>query len=88
VTREEVVRFYAIYDCRKKKRDHDPDLDTWPWSNPDGIDQKLNDHGLKHGVLAAYRIWRQVKFDFADLLECAVVNHIFPGESQTLSRLV
>jgi len=88
VAREEVIRFYATYDCRKKKPAHNPDLDTWPWGDPHGLDQKLKDHGLKHGVLTAYRKWRQVKFDFADLLECAVVDHIFPGESQALSRLV
>ena len=87
VTREKVVRFYAAYDRRKKGQSPLSDIDTWPWADPDGIDRKLAENCLKHGVLAAYRTWRLVEFGVADLLECAVVNSIFPGEPQVLGQL-
>jgi hypothetical protein len=88
VTREEVIRFYATYDRRKKGRSHLPDLDAWPWGDPDGLDRKLADNGLKEGVLAAYRTWKFVKLGVADLLECAVVNTIFPRKPQALCQLM
>ena len=88
VTREEVVRFYAAYDRRKKGRTPPLGIGAWPWDDPDGIDQKLADSGLKPGVLAAYRTWRLVEFGVADLLECAVVNHIFRGGPQALGQLL
>jgi hypothetical protein len=50
VTREEVIRFYAAYHRRKNGQDPISDLDTWPWDDPDGLDRKLDDNGLKKGV--------------------------------------
>jgi len=93
VTREEVIRFYARYDWGKKRKKENvdslvSDIDNWPWNDPDCIDQKLDDSGLKKGVLAAYRTWKLVELDVVDLLECAIVNHIFPREPQALCRLV
>lgn len=89
VTREEVIRFYAGYD-RRKKGQHLPlsDMDAWPWDDPRGLDLKLEANGLKHGVLAAYRTWGLVEFGVTDLLECAVYNGIFRGEPQALSQLI
>jgi hypothetical protein len=88
VTREEVIRFYAAYDRRKKGQPPLSDLNAWPWDDPDGIERKLADSRLKVDVLAAYRTWRLVKFSVADLLECAIVNHIFPREPQALGQLI
>jgi hypothetical protein len=88
VTREEVIRFYAAYDRCKKEKQLPSDIDEWPWDDPDGIDLRLCNEHLKRGVLAAYRIWRLVVFDIADLLRCAISNGIFPGESQALCQLV
>jgi hypothetical protein len=48
----------------------------------------LHDNGLKDGALAAYRLWKLVEVNVADLLECAVVNHIFPRKHQALGQLV
>jgi hypothetical protein len=56
VSRERVIRFCVAYDLHKKSRCSLPaDLDEWLWSDPDALDQKLADNGLKRGVLAAYR---------------------------------
>jgi hypothetical protein len=87
VTREEVIRRYVAYD-RGKKKQNSLDMENWQWNDPDCIDLKLATNGLKKGVLAGYRTWKLVELSVADLLECAVVNHIFPGEPQTLSQLV
>lgn len=88
VTREEVIRFYSKYDRRKKGQPSPYDPATWPWDDPDGLDRKLADSGLKKGALAAYRTWSLAEFSVADLLECAVVNHIFPGQPQALGQLI
>jgi hypothetical protein len=89
VTREEVIRFYAAYDLRKKKGMPPPsDVGDWPWDDAVGLDRKLRENGLKSGVLAAYRTWQLVKFDSSDLLDCAIVDNIFPGAPQALSELV
>src|SRR5208282_114205 len=88
VTREEAIRFYVVYDCGKKNLNLSLDFDTWPWHNPEGLDEKLDENKLKNGVLAAYRTWKLVELGVADLLECAIVNHIFPKEPQVLGQLV
>jgi hypothetical protein len=88
VTREEVIRFYATYDRRKKGQPPLSDIAEWPWDDPNGIDCKLADNGLKAGVLAAYRTWSLVEFNIADLLECAIVKDVFPGQPRTLCQLV
>jgi len=88
VTREGVIRFYVAYDWRKKHGEIPPfDLDTWPWDDPDGLDRKLDENGLKKGVPAAYRTWKLVKLGVVDLLECAVYNGIFPRKPQVLCQL-
>ena len=86
--REEVIRSYAKYDLRKKGRPPISDFAAWPWDDPDGIDKKLDENGLKKGVLAAYLTWSLVKFSVADLLECAIVDHIFPREPQAVGQLL
>jgi hypothetical protein len=88
VTREEVIRFYVKYDCRKKNRTPPQDLDEWPWQDPDGLDGKLHERGFKNGVLAAYRTWKFVEFDVVHILESAIVDQIFPKDPQTLGQLV
>ena len=91
VTREEVIRAYARYDLRKKQRAHlvsTSAFDAWKSDDPDEIERHLEAAGLKARVLAAYLTWKFVKFSVADLLECAVVNHIFPNEPQAICRLV
>jgi len=88
VPRKEVIYFYATYDRAKKGQSPLADLATWPWEDPDGIDCKLEEHGLKKGVLAAYQTWVLCQLSVADILECAVVNRIIPGEPQALSQLV
>jgi hypothetical protein len=88
-TREEVIRFYAKYDRHKKGgQDLPSDIDNWPWDNPEVLDRKLRENGLKDGVLAAYRTWQFVELTITDLLERAIVNSIFPGEPQAIGRLL
>ncbi len=87
VTREQVVRFYVAYDRRKNCQPPPADLANWPWDNPEGLDGKLSDNGLKVGVLAAYKLWWFVELSLEDLLDCAIVNHIFKGQPQALSLL-
>lgn len=48
----------------------------------------MADAGLKKGVAAAYRTWALATLGISDLLDCAVVNQIFPGEPQALGQLV
>jgi hypothetical protein len=88
ISRREVITFYVGYDCRKKQRAEVASLDSWPWDNPDGLDECLRSCGLKPGVLAAYHQWWLVQLDLIDLLDCAIVNSIFHGHPQVLSQLI
>lgn len=91
VTREEVIRFYVNYDLHKKSRNVDSilsDMRGWDWNDPDRLDERLEHHKLKKGVLSAYQTWKLVQLDVTDLLQCAIVNRIFPKEPQTLCQLV
>jgi hypothetical protein len=92
VEREEVIRLYAVYDWRKKQKERLDSLlaslDGWEWDDPYKIDRQLASSGLKEGVLSAYKTWQHVELGVADLLECAIVNHIFPMEPQVLDRLL
>ena len=87
VPREKVIWFYVTYDRGKKGGAVPADLATWPWHDPDRLDRKLTEHGLKRGVMAAYRTWISAQLSVADLLECAVVSDIFPGEPRALGQL-
>jgi hypothetical protein len=89
VTRQEVILAYARYDLSKKGRACLPsDIDHWQWEDPGELDKKLRTNGLKDGVLAAYLHWQLVEVGLIDLLECAIFNGIFPGQPQSLSRIV
>jgi hypothetical protein len=84
VSREEVVHFYAAYDCRKKRQGI-PDPTCWPSGDPGQLDNMLLQHGLKHGVVAGYKLWWLAELEIADLLDCAIVNVSgFPGQSLAL----
>ncbi|MGE3371994.1 MAG: hypothetical protein AB7O37_00570 [Vicinamibacteria bacterium] len=86
--REEVIRRYVSYDLRKKGKPQLTDLDGWPWNSAEGLDGQLRRNELEDGVLAAYRTWHYVQLPLSDLLSCAIVNTMFPGESQLLGHLL
>ncbi len=86
--REEVTRFCVEYDRRKKGQPALSDLDSWAWHDARGLESKLREHDLKPDVLPAYTSWWFIELSVADLLECAIVNHIFPGHPQQLSLLL
>jgi hypothetical protein len=92
IAREEVIKCYAAYDWRKKRKKRLDsllaDLNSWEWDDPDLIDQRLDGSHLKKGVLSAYKTWQLIEFNIVDLLECAIVDHIFPNEPQMLGRLL
>jgi hypothetical protein len=87
VGREEVLRFYVGYDCRKKKIPVPPDLGQWDYRDPRLLDIKLRQHQLKPGVVAAYKVWSFVELATADLLDCAIVKDVFKNQPQALSRI-
>jgi hypothetical protein len=87
ISRREVVEFYARYDRGKKGQTEHINFDSWPWNDPVGIDRHLRECKLKVGVLAAYRSWALCQLNLSDILKCAIVNHIFPGESQVLGEI-
>jgi len=88
VSREGLIRFYVAYDWGKKKQGPPPDMDDWPWSDAHGLDQRLKSHGLKYGVPTAFLTWRLVRFGLMDLLQCAIVDQIFPTETRALGQIV
>jgi hypothetical protein len=87
ISRKEVITFYVEYDRRKKKQDLNINLTAWLWNNPKELDNKLRENKLKPGVLSAYKSWWLVELDYKDILDCAIVDHIFPDNPQTLGIL-
>ena len=85
--RQEAVRFYVGYDCRKKLRPLPRDLADWNWDDPDDLDARLERHGLKPGAVSAYKLWSFVELCVLDLLHCAIARHVFKGQPQVLSLL-
>lgn len=87
ISRRDVITFYVRYDLQKKEQPTIDNLEEWPWNNPDAIDELLHGNHLKPGVLSAYSVWQLVQLDYADILDCAIVNHIFPGQPQALRKI-
>ena len=87
ISRREVIEFYTRYDRGKKGQTELIDFDSWQWNDPAGIDRNLKEYKLKHGVLAAYQSWALCQLNYQDIHECAIVDHIFPGESRVLGQI-
>jgi hypothetical protein len=87
-SRRELIRYYVEYDVKKKNILSPVDIDEWDWNDPNAIDEKLRSNGFKYGVVSGFKQWHLVQLSRRDLLWCAIVDHIFPGESQVLDCLV
>lgn len=87
ITRRDVITHYVAYDRQKKGQPVIDTLEAWPWNDPNAIDEQLRSNHLKPGVLSAYRVWQLAQLDYADIVDCAIVNHIFPGQPQALGRI-
>ncbi len=88
IDRKVVVEFYVDYEARKKKVSP-PDLTGCNWNDPNDIDCRLKAaKDYKHGIISGYKLWNLVEFKLDDLLQSAIVNHIFPCRSQVLGKLV
>jgi len=95
LNRKDVITAYVNYDARKKNNPIPKDLADWPWSDPNALDFEFSRHEFKPGIITGYKIWRAVQLSRLDLLNCAVVNHIFcdfqsPSEHlpRVLSKLI
>jgi hypothetical protein len=87
VTRRDVITYYVEYDRQKKRQPAIENLEAWPWDDPNAIDEHLQSNHLKPGVLSAYRVWQLAQLNYADIADCAIVNHIFPDQPQTLGQI-
>ncbi len=87
LSRKDVISFYVEYDRRKKPAEKDINLTTWLWDDPVELDNVLKANKFKSGVLPAYMLWNLVELDFNDILDCAIVNHIFPDLPQALNLI-
>ena len=77
LTRKDVITAYVNYDARKKNNAIPKNLADWPWSDPNALDFELIRNKFKHGIIAGYKTWQAVQLSRHDLLNCAVVNHMF-----------
>lgn len=90
LSRREFIEAYLKYEAQKPKKNLalPSDIDEWDWNNPNAIDQKLRSSGFKFGIISGFKYWQRLTLPKEDLLKCAIVNCIFPGEQQVLSSLV
>jgi len=86
VPRRDVIEAWLKYDVAKKSLTL-PDSSAWPWESADGLDQKLQRYGFKHGVIAGYLSWTLNALTLDDLREGAVVNQAIPGYRRCLGQL-
>ncbi|MDD5103431.1 MAG: hypothetical protein PHX93_03445 [Candidatus Peribacteraceae bacterium] len=76
-SRREVLEFYL---SREREKGTYASLEGIDINDPNVIDRHFASHGLKIGVIPGYKCWKYVKLFKKDLLECAIVNHVFPPE--------
>jgi hypothetical protein len=81
ISRRQVIESYVAYDAGKKGKPI-PDIDDWPWDDPNSLDQRLRDLGFKVGILSGYVEWQEVAITIADLRCCAVVIAICPRDAR------
>lgn len=77
LTRKDVITAYVSYDARKKNNPIPKDITNWPWSDPNALDFELSRHEFKPGIIGGYKTWQAVRLSRFELLNCAVVNHMF-----------
>jgi hypothetical protein len=77
ITRKEVILAYVRYDAQKKNLPFPDNIANWPWCDPNLLDSELKNAGFKSGIITGYKTWCEVQLSRLDLLNCAVVNHIF-----------
>ena len=87
IARREVIEAYVIYDASKKQKAVPTDMAKWPWLDANALDNSLAAQGFKHGILAGFAKWKSIELSRSDLMNCAIVNGIFPNLPQTLSIL-
>lgn len=87
VSRKEIIRFYLRRE-KEKGKSVPPGLDNLKWDNPSDLDAWLSENNYKEGVISGFTKWKFVELSKEDLLDCAVVNSIFPGKSQRISNLL
>ena len=86
-SRQELINFYLNRE-KEKASNLEFNLGNLDWDDPNTIDAFLRRYGLKAGVISGFKKWDYAKLYRKDILECAIVNQIFPGKSQKLSDLV
>lgn len=79
ISRRQVIESYVGYDARKKDKPI-PEMDGWPWDDPNGCEKRLRDLGFKGGILSGYVEWQEVALTIADLRCCAVEIAICPRD--------
>lgn len=88
LSRRECIEAYLKYEAQKKNLPLPSDINEWDWTSASSIDQKLRSSGFKFGIISGFKYWQRVTLSQEDILKCAIVNCIFPGESQVLAGLV
>jgi len=87
ISRKELIDFYLNIEKLKKGKQVPADYDSLNWDDPNALDNWLQANAYKHGVIAGFREWNYVKLLREDLLDIAVVNHIF-HKDRVLHKLV
>ena len=75
-SRQDLLEFYL---SREREKGTHVSLEGIDINDPNAIDRHFALHGLKIGVIPGYKSWRYVKLSKEELLQCAIVNHIFRG---------
>jgi hypothetical protein len=88
IDRKTLILTYIQGEVVKKNKPLPATLDSVDWDDVNAINPWLRAHGYKAGIISGFRRWAYCKLDLEDLLNLAIVGHIFPDSSQKIGHHV
>ncbi len=87
VDRREIIEHYLRLENRKGSPIPFP-YPNLPWDDVNALDCWFDKHHYKTGVISGFRHWGVAILSYEDVLDCAIVSHIFRAPSQRLGDLL
>ncbi len=86
--RKTLIDSYLQREIEKKNKPIPPRYENLTWDDPDDLDEWLEKYCYKPWVMPGFKSWIHVQISKDDLMNCAIVNHIFKDKSQRLGYLI
>ena len=84
IDRRELIDYYLEGERWRKNVNIPAGRGVLNWEDPNALDDWLKGNNYKHGIITGFKRWVYVRLTKDDLMDCAIVNTIFPNTSQRL----